>query len=64
MMQEAKSSIEEVPYCLSGSLIKSQGHTDWKLDDLNPIWVKLLGQSQVSNPVFISGKLIDYKQSD
>ena len=33
-----------------GSSIKFQGHTGWKIDDLNPIWVRLLGSSQLSNP--------------
>ena len=50
MMQKALSSIEEAPYCFSGPSIKFQGHTDWKIDDLNPIWVRLLGRSQLSNP--------------
>ena len=44
------SSIEEVPYCVFGSSIKFRGHTGWKIDDLNPIWVRLLGRSQLSNP--------------
>ena len=39
-----------MPYCFFGSSIKFQGHTGWKIDDLNPIWVRLLGQSQLSNP--------------
>ena len=42
MMQKALSSIEEVPYCFFWSSIKFQGHTGWKIDDLNPIWVRLL----------------------
>ena len=50
MMQKAWSSIEEVPYCFFWSSIKFQGHTGWKIDDLNPIWVRLLGRSQLSNP--------------
>ena len=50
MMQKASSSIEEVPDCFSGSSIKFQGHTGWKIDDLNPIWVRLLGRSQLWNP--------------
>ena len=33
-----------------GSSIKFQGHTGWKIDYLNPIWVRLLGRSQLSNP--------------
>ena len=39
-----------MPDCFSGSSIKFQGHTGWKIDDLNPIWVGLLGRSQLSNP--------------
>ena len=39
-----------MPYCFGGSSIKFQGHTGWKIDDLNPIWVRLLGRSQLSNP--------------
>ena len=45
MMHKAWSSIEEVPYSLfSRSSIKFQGHTGWKIEDLNPIWVRLLGR--------------------
>ena len=50
MLHKAWSSIEEVPYCFLGSSIKFQGHTGWKIDDLNPIWVRLLCRSQLSNP--------------
>ena len=39
-----------MPYCFLGLFIKFQGHTGWKIDDLNPIWVRLLGRSQLSNP--------------
>ena len=39
-----------MPYCISGSSIKFQGHMGWKIDDLNPVWVRLLGRSQLSNP--------------
>ena len=39
-----------MPYCFWGSSIKFQGHTGWKIGDLNPIWVRLLGRSQLSNP--------------
>ena len=39
-----------MPYYFSGSSIKVQGHTGWKTEDLNPIWVRLLGRSQLSNP--------------
>ena len=50
MMHKAWCSIEEVPYYLSRSSIKIKGNTAWKINDLNPIWVRLLGQSQLSNP--------------
>ena len=50
MMHTASWSIEEVPYYFSRSSIKFQGHLGWKIDDLNPIWVRLLGRSQLSNP--------------
>ena len=39
-----------MPNCFLGSSIKFQGHTGWKIDDLNPIWIRLLGRSQLSNP--------------
>ena len=32
--------IEEVPYCSFMSFIKYQGHTGWKINDLNPILSK------------------------
>ena len=50
MMHKAWCSIDEVSFYISGSSIKFQGHTGWKIDDLNPIWVRLLGRSQLSNP--------------
>ena len=50
MMHRAWSSIVEVPYCFSRSSIKYQGHTGWKINDLNSIWVRLQGRSQLSNP--------------
>ena len=50
MMPKAWSSIEEVPYCFTRSSVKFLGHTSCKIDDSNPIWVRLLGRSQLSNP--------------
>ena len=50
MMHKAWCSIEEVPYYFSRSSIKFQGNTGWKIDDWNPIWVRLQGRSQLSNP--------------
>ena len=32
------------------SFIKFQGHTGWKIHNLNPIWVRLLGRSQLWSP--------------
>ena len=50
MMHKAWCNIEEVPYNFSGSSIQFWGHTGWKIDVSNPIWVRLLGRSQLSNP--------------
>ena len=50
MMHNVWCSIEEVPYYFSRSSIKFQGHRGWKIDNLNPIWVRLLGRWQLSNP--------------
>ena len=50
MIHKAWCSIEEVPYYFSRSCIKFQGHTGWKIDDLDQIWARLLGWSQLSNP--------------
>ena len=54
MMHRAWCSTETVPYCFSRSFIKFQGHTGWLIDDLNQIWVRLLGRSQLSNPSDLS----------
>ena len=50
MMHTAWQRIEEVPFCFSMSSVKFKGHPLWKIDDLNPICVRLLGQPQLSNP--------------
>ena len=50
MMHKAWCSIEEVPYCFPRSSIKFQGHTGRKIDDLDKIWARLLGRSQLPNP--------------
>ena len=50
MMHKAWCSIKDVPYNFSGSSIKFWGHTGWKIDVWNAIWVRLLGWSQLSNP--------------
>ena len=48
IMHKAWHSIEYVPYCFVRSGIKFEGHTPLKNDDLNPVWVRLLGRSQLS----------------
>ena len=47
-------SIEEVLHCFSMSSMEFQGHTGWKINDLNPVWLSLLGRSQLSNPSDLS----------
>ena len=49
-MHKAWHRIEKVPYCFARSSIKFEAYTHRKIDDLNPIWVRLLGRSQLSNP--------------
>ena len=49
IMRKAWCGAEEVPYCISRSSIKFYGHTGQKIDDLHPIWVRLLGRLQLSN---------------
>ena len=49
MMHKAWCNVEEVPYHFFRSSIKFQGHTGWKIDNFNPISVRLLGRSQLSN---------------
>ena len=51
MMRNVWRSIEEVTYCFSRSSIKFQGHTGWKIHDLNQFFlIRLLGQSQYEIP--------------
>ena len=38
------------PCCFSRSSIKFLGHMGWKISDLNKVWIRLLGWSQLSNP--------------
>ena len=49
-MHKAWCDVEEVPYNFLSASIKFEGHTGWKIDNLNPFWVRLLGRSQLSNP--------------
>ena len=50
IFHKALYSIKGVSYYFSSSYIKFQGHTGWKIDDLDQIWARLLGRSQLSNP--------------
>ena len=43
-------ALKRWPFIFFRSSIKFQGHTGWKVDDLNPIWIRLLGRSQLWNP--------------
>ena len=51
MMHKAWCSIEEMPYCFLGhpsNFNVTQAKKSMNL--MNPIWVRLLGRSQLSNP--------------
>ena len=39
------NSLMDLKWCT-----KLRGHMGWKMDDSNPIWVRLQGRSQLSNP--------------
>ena len=41
-------SFEMMPCCFLRASIKFQGSTGWKIHDLNPTWVRLLGWLQIS----------------
>ena len=49
MIHKAYCSIEELPYWFSRSSVKFLGQTGWQKYTLKPIWVRLLGRSQLSN---------------
>ena len=46
-------SLDEVVYYFSRSSIKCLGHMGWKISDLNQVWVRLIGWSQLSNPLHL-----------
>ena len=51
MVHNAKRGKEELPYWSPRPSVEFQGHMGWKIDDLNPpIWIRLLGQSLLTNP--------------
>ena len=60
LMHKAWCSIEEVQYYFSGSSIKFRGHMGWKIDDSNPIRVRLPGLSQLSNPSDLLSCIVVY----
>ena len=51
MMHKAWSSIEEVPYCLSRSSVKFQGHTALKFVEFDPNWAFLDCNSSLNLPM-------------
>ena len=53
-----------MPYYFSRSPIKFQGHTGWKIYDLNQIWLRILGRSQLSNPSDLPCYLSDFHVSN
>ena len=55
MMHKAWRSIEEVPYCFFEVIHQISRSYVPTIDDLNPIWVRLLGWSQLSNPWYLPG---------
>ena len=51
MMRKAWSSIEEVPYCFSRSLVKFRGHTAKKIVDFDPNWAFPDCKSSLNSPM-------------
>ena len=66
MTHIAYKGIEEVSCWFSRPSVKFQGHRAWKFEDLDLIWARLLGRSQLSNPsdspchhmIIYSGRII------
>ena len=50
MLTQIRGFRTVTPVCIHQWLFTFQGHKGWKIDDLNPIGVRLLGRSQLSNP--------------
>ena len=44
------AAFKSLRFALFRVIHQISSHTGWKIDDLNPIWVRLLGRSQLSNP--------------
>ena len=57
MIYKAWSSIEEVPYCLSGSSIKFQGHTGQKIAKFDPNWAFLDCNCSLNSPIKFEGHM-------
>ena len=51
MMHKAWSSIEEVPYCISRSYVKFQGHTALKIVEFDPNWAFPGSNSSLNTPM-------------
>ena len=51
MMHRAWSSIVEVPYCLSISYVKLQGHTALKIVEFDPNWAFPDSNSSLNSPI-------------
>ena len=51
MIYKALTSIEEVPYYLSRSSIKFQGHTGWKIANFDPNWAFLDCNCSLNSPM-------------
>ena len=51
MIYKAWSSIEEVPYCLSRSSVKFQGHTGRKISNFDPNWAFLDCNCSLNSPI-------------
>ena len=49
MKHIAYRGMENVPHCFSRSSVKVEGLADRKIDDLDLIWARLQGRSQLSN---------------
>ena len=51
MIYKAWSSIEEVPYCLSRSSVKFQGHSGRKISNFDPNWAFLDCNCSLNSPI-------------
>ena len=49
-MHKASCSQEELWYCFFQGHPSNLGNTSWKINYLNPVWIRFLARSQLSNP--------------